>query len=108
MISLKLKNGLTSLLSHFLEDERKYFMQAFEIHNWHTRYCVASLSKTYKILSQWRAYADDGKGLVIGFSPQFLRNVGVKYKVCKYSDHDKAAEDQAGKHERFINSVVEK
>ncbi len=34
-------------------------------------YCL-SLSEDSDVLSQWRAYADDGKGLAIGFSRKWL------------------------------------
>ncbi|BCG65497.1 MAG: hypothetical protein methR_P3336 [Methyloprofundus sp.] len=103
----EIKKGLTSLLSHFSAAEQKSFMLGFDFHNWHTRYCIVSLSKSYEILSQWRAYADDGKGVAIGFSKQLLADAGVKYKECIYSDHDEIAEALAGKHEQFIKSVAE-
>jgi len=42
-----------------------------------------------------------------GSGPQLLKNVGVRYKECIYSDHDKAAEELADKHKQFIKSVIE-
>ena len=102
----EIEKGLTSLLSHFSADEQNSFMEGFKIHNWHTRYCIVSLSRSHEILSQWRAYADDAKGVAIGFNGQFLVNAGVKYKECIYSDHDKIAKKLESKYEQFIKSVV--
>lgn len=54
-------------------------------------HCVLSLSESPQILSQWRAYADDGRGIAIGFQEKFLttgwcEHVGTVVD-CVYDDH---------------------
>lgn len=64
------------------------------------RHCVLSLSESPKILSQWRAYGDDGKGFSLGFSKKFLTSPLTEHHStvvsCVYDDH-----------EEFIKQLVE-
>jgi len=72
--------------------------------HWHTFsrcHCVFSLSRSPKVLSQWRAYADDGRGAAIGFRVEFLSGLAKspsKFLVdCVYENH-----------EGFIEGLVER
>lgn len=42
------------------------------------------MSENDDLLSQWRGYADNGKGLCIGFNTKFLRNVGKLHKSINF------------------------
>jgi hypothetical protein len=60
---------------------------------------VCSFSRSGDILSQWRAYADEGRGVSIGFGGRTLRNLdGWKLKV-EYDSQVQITE--------FANSLIE-
>lgn len=72
---------------------------------WHTEHyfhCVLSLSKSPKILSQWRAYANDAQGVALGFSKQFLSKAGLQLFSCVYEDQEKYFEMLLQKHESTL------
>lgn len=100
----ELTQGLSALLKHFPEESGS-FNTAFEIHRLNTHYCVLSLSKSHKILSQWRGYAADGTGIAIGFSAQFLEKSGINLVECKYDGYETLTEELATTHESFIKLV---
>ncbi|MDT0358941.1 DUF2971 domain-containing protein [Herbaspirillum huttiense F1] len=45
---------------------------------------AACLSKSGDVLSQWRAYGDDGRGFAVGFSPSILNNLPVTAFKVEY------------------------
>lgn len=72
---------------------------------------VISFSKSPKVLSQWRAYADDGKGAAIGFRSsclgrEYLSNTEVTLVECKYDDHPKEIIRLHMKHENTLKHIV--
>lgn len=44
---------------------------------------VASFSMCHDKLSQWRAYADDGRGVAIGFDKKGYLRISIRYTVKK-------------------------
>ncbi len=55
-------------------------------------YCVSCFSESPEILSQWKSYANDGKGLCLGFSRSRFEHVRsgqyqAKLAKCVYNDH---------------------
>lgn len=45
---------------------------------------VFCLSESRDMLSQWRGYADDGTGISIGFSKNYLRQINSRKQKCPY------------------------
>lgn len=86
-------------LSKFEGETREALSLAFHWHSFTRCHCVFSLSRSPEVLSQWRAYADDGKGVAIGFKAKFLsgyQKSPSKFLVdCIYTDHDDFISDLA-------------
>lgn len=101
----ELKQGLTEFLSHLPDGKRGAFEKAFSFHSLSTHHCVLSMSKSPKILSQWRAYADDGTGVAIGFNEQMLKYRKINLVECKYENHESYARGLVEKHASFIDEV---
>jgi hypothetical protein len=47
---------------------------------------ISSYSLDPDVLSQWRAYADDGRGFAIGFSPKLMQMPAKKLRVLYDED----------------------
>lgn len=79
-------------LSKFEGKTHEVLSLAFHWHSFSRCHCVFSLSRSPEVLSQWRAYADDGKGLAIGFKAKYLsghqKNPSKFLVDCIYKDHD--------------------
>lgn len=104
---LELRQGLESFLSKIPKEQQASFSRAFQWHDLQNHHCVFSLSRSPKILSQWRAYASDGAGIALGLNRTFLEYAGLSLVECKYEDHDKYADELIKKHEGFIEAVHE-
>ena len=104
---LELRQGLNSFLSQIPQAEQDSFRRAFQWHDMRNHHCVFSLSRSPKILSQWRAYASDGAGIALGLNRTFLEHAGLSLVECRYEDHDKYAGELVEKHANFISSVHE-
>lgn len=63
-------------LNSFNAQDRDALKYAFIVYGLRKFHCVFSLSKSPKVLNQWRAYADDGKGVAIGLHAESI--VGYK------------------------------
>jgi hypothetical protein len=67
-----------------------------------TNICVAGFSEDMDQLNQWRSYANDGRGIALGFDSQVLRRAARDHHVrllrCIY-DHEA--------HERLVKDLVE-
>jgi hypothetical protein len=74
---------LSNFLNHFSINMKDYFLSCF--------------SEDCDSLNQWRAYADDGKGIAIGFSSE---SFGVPFEVPLYS----LAEPRQGLFRVFYNA----
>ena len=74
------------------------------------RYYVASLSKKRNDLGQWRAYADNGHGFMIGFAPELFQvssnadNMNEKYFVVRVN-YDRA--QVASRHREVIRMALQ-
>jgi len=101
----ELTASLTSFLSHFTPEEQKSFQAALNAHSWSHHYCIFSLSKSPKILSQWRAYGDDARGAAIGFNAAFLGYAGLELAECQYENHDRYISDLAKKYKAIVGAA---
>jgi len=57
----------------------------------HSLLMISSFSLDPDLLSQWRAYADDGRGFAIGFSPQLMHFPAAYLRVL-YDEKEQIAE----------------
>ena len=78
--SIEVFNGIKHVFYQF---QRSYSLTVF------------SLSKSDKVLSQWRAYADNGKGVAIGISRRWFDLLMANHEYqklveCIYEKHDEA------------------
>ena len=103
----ELKQGVDNFLLHIPEYQRSAFTSAFEWYNMSSHHCVLSLSRSPKILSQWRAYGADGTGVAIGFSEQFLKFSEITLINCQYENHVSYAQALAQKYAQFIELVYQ-
>jgi hypothetical protein len=95
--------------------EIKYHVNIDEIlniNNFNRSYCVFCLSESPKILSQWRAYSNDGKGLCLGFNKvliaaEKLNGFRTKLVECVYEDHEKFIKKIIEEHEVDVDKIVE-
>ena len=73
-------------------------------------YCAFCLSKSHDILSQWRAYANDGKGLCLGFQKTFIANKRAEYNSefvdCIYEDHEEFILNLIMQKKEEINELI--
>ena len=101
----KIINNFEAYESHIdlnnKEAFKKMFYTLFESNNfskdnWYFQYFeppfIASLSEDGDILSQWRAYANNGKGVAIGFDGDFIRqNTNVIIEKVVYDDYEQSS-----------------
>lgn len=66
--------------SEFIRENVKFVEEAFD----GLGFCM---SEQPDILSQWRGYADDGKGFSVGFSKAYLDELARNAKSIEYSFH---------------------
>lgn len=103
----ELHQGLSSFLAQLPDGRRASFERAFRWHDmWHYQ-CVFSLSRSPRILSQWRAYASDGSGMAVGFRRASLEFAGISLVDCRYEDHESYASELLAKHFAFVEAVHE-
>lgn len=103
----ELSSALRRFSEHFSEAEQKALESALHTHSWDHHYCVFSLSKSAEILSQWRAYGDDGRGVAIGFYPPALKWAGLDLFECLYEDHEKYIGALAKKYKKLVREAAE-
>jgi Protein of unknown function (DUF2971) len=101
----ELQHAFTSFLAHFTPEEQESFARAYTTHGFNHHYCVFSLSRSPEILSQWRAYADDGRGVAMGFNSPFLKYAGIELAQCQYEDHDKYIRALARKYRAAVKAA---
>lgn len=58
-----------------------FYKKIYESYLSCSRTFICCFSEEGDILSQWRAYADDGKGFAIGFSSEMLKNIKTIPKI---------------------------
>ena len=101
----ELSRALGDFKRHLPEDQRGAFERAFLWHNQVSLHCILSLSHSPKILSQWRAYADDGTGFALGFSQEFLRYANLELFDCIYENHSQFAIELVNKHQASLEEI---
>lgn len=93
----ELVHALDIFLSRLGEDSKSALSLALHWHNLSRAHCVFSLSRSPHVLSQWRAYGDDGRGAAIGFSRKPLQGIeknSTRVLVdCIYDDHEGFLDD---------------
>ena len=103
----ELRQGFLHFVDVLPEKLRDSFLNAFHWHNELNHHCVLSLSRSPKILSQWRAYSDDATGFALGFSEQFLNFYKIKLIPCQYESHESHAAAMAIKYLPLVESIYE-
>jgi hypothetical protein len=101
----ELKQGYTHFVAALPEHLRASFERAFLWHDQLNYHCVLSLSRSPRILSQWRAYADDATGLALGFSEKFLNFAKIRLVPCQYESHESYALSLVQKHLPLVEST---
>lgn len=88
----ELTHALDLFIGRFEGAEKETLSLALHWHNSSRAHCVFSLSRSPQVLSQWRAYADDGRGAAIGFRREHLpgrgKNPAPVLVDCVYDDHE--------------------
>jgi len=97
----ELVHAIELFLNRFEDESKKILGLALHWYSASRSHCVFSLSQSPNVLSQWRAYGDDGRGAAIGFHPKYLTGIGNSSRTsflvdCIYSDH-----------ENFLDGAVE-
>lgn len=85
------RNKVTDVLikhkEEFTQDFRVSLIMGIHSPDTHVRPFICSFSKMGDLLSQWRAYAQDGSGFSIGFSAKKIyENLGVNTNSVVYSE----------------------
>lgn len=101
----ELKQGYTHFIEALPENLRASFERAFLWHDQFNHHCVLSLSHSPKILSQWRAYADDATGLALGFSEKFLNFAKIQLVPCQYESQESYALTLVEKHLQLVEAT---
>lgn len=97
----ELVHALDLFLGRLDGSEREALSLALHWHNSSRAHCVLSLSRSPKVLSQWRAYGDDGRGAALGFYRRHLPGIAKELPRmlvdCVYDDH-----------EGFVDGVIQR
>lgn len=70
---------------------------------------VASFSQGQDLLSQWRAYANDGKGIAIGFNSEYFdytNNIKISKVLYSEEEQNRQIEEILDSIENFDNSII--
>ncbi|HAS6222281.1 TPA: DUF2971 domain-containing protein [Vibrio vulnificus] len=107
----ELSIAIESLINSCEESWREALNWGLRYHSSSRSHFVISFSKSPKVLSQWRAYANDGKGAAIGFRTtclerNFIKNTKASLVECKYFDHSAEIETIAHKHKATLELLV--
>ncbi|MEK2168086.1 DUF2971 domain-containing protein [Vibrio parahaemolyticus] len=107
----ELSTAIKSLIDFCSDEWREALTWGLNYHSRHRSHFVISFSKSPKVLSQWRAYASDGKGAAIGFRAKCMernqeKNTKVSLVECNYHDHSTQIERVAKKHESTLKLIV--
>ncbi len=90
--------------------EKEVMKEALFFHTFNRYPFVFCLSRSPKVLSQWRAYADDGEGVAVGFNSRYLNSHHSPFSSnlveCVYEDHDQYIHDLKNRCQVEIDDVV--
>lgn len=109
------KKELIYAIDLFLSKVEERYKEPLDLaFHWHTSsraHCVFCLSRSPKVLSQWRAYSEDGKGAALGFKRKFLMGLTKKPSKfllpCIYQNHDEFIESVISTHKSEIDKINE-
>ncbi len=110
--SLELNKAIELFLLNFEGKNKSHLKEAFDSHNFIQRHCIFSMSKSPTVLSQWRTYGDDGRGICIGLRSQCITNDNNKensneYLIeCIYENHSKYLSSVAIKYKNEIDEII--
>jgi hypothetical protein len=97
----ELVHAVEALLKRCEPSTKTMLTTAFHWYSYSQAHCVFALSRSPRVLSQWRSYGDDGRGAAIGFNRKYLLSAGKSFTRllvdCVYEDH-----------EIFLDEVYEK
>lgn len=102
----ELKEAIDIFLEPFSDEDRKILSSSFIYNSFNRNYCIFSLSKKHNVLSQWRAYSNDAKGVAIGFDRNVLEKLGFTCVDCIYEEHKVFLEDVREKHSNAIERIL--
>lgn len=91
----ELERAVSIFIKEYDGSENKALTLACSFHNFINCHCIFSLSMSPEVLSQWRAYGDDGRGIAIGFNSKYLPHSHAKVNKsqkpalveCIYENH---------------------
>ena len=109
----ELHRAIEVFLSMFDGETHKALSWAIHGHKITRHHCIFSLSNSPEVLSQWRAYADDGRGAAIGFSTKYIARRASASSIapsvlvdCLYEDHEGFLEGIKISHEKQIEDIL--
>lgn len=104
-------NAVELFISILDGKEKEIMKEALFFHAFNRYPFVFCLSHSPKVLSQWRAYADDGTGVAIGFGSRWLNSsyspFSSRLVECVYNDHDQFVRDLKNRCQAEIDDVVQ-
>lgn len=106
----ELFHAVEMFLDRFKQDIKKTLSLALHWHNSSRAHCIFSLSRSPHVLSQWRAYGDDGRGTAIGFYRKYLPGIGKSSThlivECIYDDHNALIDSITKKYGEDIDAIL--
>ena len=90
---LEWKEASTRFVELIEDKKRKEAVRvALEISFLMNHYCIISLSKSPRVLSQWRSYAEGGRGICFGLTEDYLKTSpwsdACDLRECVYDNHE--------------------
>ena len=106
--------AIEKFVSNFNDEEKKILSYVLDLCNFDKYFCIFSMSKSPRVLSQWRGYGDDGKGICIGFRKNFLELFFSSEKTaydtflihCIYENFDDHIQKIIEDNKKNIDSIV--
>lgn len=109
--SKELYTAIEIFLENQPECSKKAMFWALHTFGYEYYHCILSLSKSPEILSQWRAYGNDGFGAAIGIRCDHLDKVHKELKKeiveCVYREHSDFIKSTTIKYKKEIDAIVE-
>ena len=106
----ELVHAIELFLCRFKGDRHKILSLALHWYSFSQAHCVFSLSQSPKVLSQWRAYGDDGRGAAIGFARRFIagnKALPTRRLVdCVYHNHESFIDSVTKTNEKDIEALA--
>lgn len=104
----ELSRALVDFGNRFPFEVRKSLDWGFWWNEQTVHWCVLSLSESPRILSQWRAYSEDGRGFCLGINRSLFDRDGLRLLTCQYEDHDKYVDTLVDRHKDKVDLIYRK